>query len=139
MKISLSPSAPYTTDGNAAGCLVTMRSGDQLCLEASVEDVQREFERIGFLDILPDAVSKLLLDSEVTILESKLARGFRYAAKDANGATFAYTEPPIKGTVSWINDDNEPGVERIIGGIDMLSFDDEYPLDIAVALGLEDE
>lgn len=101
---------------------------------ASAEEVQRRLEEVGL--IAPQsAPMQDFTEGELAELEACLVDGFNYAAKDSNGLIFAYGALPDKGSTGWINDDNVSRLQRLTAGrYAALSFEDDCPLDIAVAL-----
>lgn len=101
---------------------------------ASAAEVQRRLEEVGLITPQSTSVPAFTV-SELAELEDCLADGLHYAAKDSTGMIYAYEILPDKGSVGWINDDSVSNLRRLTAGqYAALSFEDECPLDIAVAL-----
>ena len=108
--------------------------------KANADEVQRTLEKVGLIS--QDAGSKndlaLLASCELAELEDAYQDGYRYAAKDEMGFVYAFSEPPRKGALSWVNNDERSKVARLTAGpYSFLSFRDDCPLEIADALGAE--
>lgn len=124
---------------SAEGLWVTMRSGNQMFLCASVDEAHAALAKVGA--IFPDnadSTAEMFTDAEAAALRFAFRSGMRYAAKDKSGQVFVYELPPKKGEKSWVNDDSRSRVGRVKGDYFALSFDDPYPLDLQVVFGEED-
>ena len=101
---------------------------------ADAAEVQRRLEEVGLIAPQSTHMPDFTV-SELAELGACLAGGYNYAAKDENGHVYAFGEAPVKGKHSWINDDSVSSVAGLTAGqYTGLSFEDECPLDIAVAL-----
>lgn len=132
--IAISPAITPGTEGPAQSYSIHVAGGQFYRWEADAEKVRRTLEDLGMIapQSMPDRV---FTANELGELAKRMADGYRYAAKDESGRVFAYEEAPTKGKHSWINDDIRSRIAGMTAGeYAALSFEDEYPLDIAVAL-----
>lgn len=113
---------------------VRVIGGDSYRWNVDADEVQRTLENLGM--IAPQSMSAPAFTvSELAELGACLADGYSYAAKDENGRVYAFEEAPAKGKITWLNDDDRSRIAGLTAGeYAALSFADEYPLDIAVAL-----
>ena len=97
-------------------------------------EVRKTLEDLGM--IAPQSTPvPIFTVSELAELGACLSEGYSYAAKDEDGRAYAFEQAPAKGKKSWINDDDKSRIAGLTAGeYSALSFADEYPLDIAVAL-----
>ncbi len=80
----------------------------------------------------PHPVEPKLTIPERAELREVYIRGYRFAAKDQSGITYAYTICPNRGTNSWVNDDAVSKVWRLRNDFSALGFMDETPLDLSL-------
>lgn len=132
--LAISPCIAPGADGPASHYTVHLAGGQFYRWTADAEEVQRRLEEVGLIDPQP-LPTPGFTESERVELSTCLALGYGYAAKDENGRIFAYESAPAKGERSWLNDDRWSHVTPLVAGeYAALSFEDEHPLDIAVAL-----
>lgn len=132
--IAITPARnPRASDTPVDLYTVHLATGQSFRWDATAEEVQQQLEALGM--IAPSASMPDFTVSELAELGACLADGYGYAAKDEGGQVYAFDEPPAKGKHSWINDDDRSRVVGLTAGrYEALSFTDEYPLDITVAL-----
>lgn len=133
---------PTTVPLPEGGCVerfvVHVEGGHIFYWDAEAEEVQQTLEAVGLIEPDAQAEPPVFTRNEQAELYSVLERGFLYAAKDSDRRVWAYGQAPTKGDYSWQNDDSHSDVVRLTAGkYAALSFDDVYPLDIAVALGAD--
>lgn len=80
-----------------------------------------------------------LTDKQVEIFKALNLLGFRYIAKDADGAVYAFTERPGKGLEAWGGNGEYFSVKVLRSGVfdaisSLVSWSDTEPLNIAEAL-----
>lgn len=80
-----------------------------------------------------------LTDKQVEIFKALNLLGFRYIAKDADGAVYAFTECPGKGLEAWGGNGEYFSVKVLRSGVfdaisSLVSWSDTEPLNIAEAL-----
>lgn len=124
---------------------VILNNGATVPITVSTKDVIRELEAAGLLvqaappdDEPVSTVSpeQIFSPDERAEMYDAYMKGYHFAAKDELGAVFAFSGCPVKGAHSWINDDERSKVKRLeAGNYPILSFTDDWPLDIAAALG----
>lgn len=103
----------------------------------TVDDVHRMLFERGLMEpLVAEVVSVVLTPREKTDLQKALDDGFLFAAKDVTGQVFAYEECVEKGDRCWLHKASNR-VMRLHGEFAALSFEDEYPLDIAAALEVD--
>lgn len=101
---------------------------------ADANEVQRRLEEVGLIAPLSTPMPDFTED-ELAELAACLAVGYSYVAKDENGRVYAFDEYPAKGKTSWINNDERSRIFGLVAGrYAALSFEDECPMNIAVAL-----
>lgn len=119
----------------ATSYLVHVAGGGFYQWTAGAAEVQRKLEEVGLIAPASLRAENVFTEEELVQLVTSLAGGYYYAAKDEDGRVYAFSEAPLKGKHSWINDDGKSDVIRLTAGeYTALSFADEDPLDIAVAL-----
>lgn len=125
---------PGVSDGPVEQYRVHCAGGYVFRWDADAEEVRRTLEELGM--IAPQLMSAPIFTvSELAELGACLADGYSYVAKDENGRVYAFEEAPAKGKITWLNDDDRSRIAGLTAGeYAALSFADEYPLDIAVAL-----
>lgn len=120
---------------DSSGYAVFLTGGRIMNLNDVTEDeVMRVLNDSGYLDLaIPAALPVVakLTPPERAELSNVYVRGYRFVAKDQNGSTYAYTELPIRGERSWVNDDERSNVFRLRNDFADLDFTDEAPLDLA--------
>lgn len=123
--------------------IVSLSSGEQVCIKAPMADASRALERAGFLEPADMREHKIepwmmFTPGELDELRARYEQGFLFAAKDESGQAFAFSAMPTKGKASWLNNDSVSKVCRLRNSFDALSFEDEGPLDISNLLaGME--
>ena len=132
--VMIKPGNTYESEGSEPCFWVRVVGGNAYKWIASAAEVQRRLEEVGLIApqsaYMPD-----FTENELAELGACLADGYSYAAKDDGGRVYAFSEAPVKGKHSWINDDGISRVARLTAGqYAALSFENECPLDIAVAL-----
>lgn len=102
---------------------------------ADAAEVQRRLEEVGLIAPQAQAVPLDFPPDEIDLLMNALEQGYYYAAKDSTGQIYAYRDLPKKGTRCWnaTTDDGRQTL-RLHGEFAALSWDDESPLIIEVAL-----
>ena len=102
---------------------------------ADAAEVQRRLEEVGLIAPEAQAVPLDFTSDEIDLLMDALEQGYYYAAKDSTGQIYAYRDLPKKGTRCWnaTTDDGRQTL-RLHGEFASLSWDDESPLIIEVAL-----
>lgn len=132
--VAIAPCIAPGAEGPAMRYSVHVVGGQFYPWTADAEEVQRRLEEVGLIAPQSAPMPDFTV-SELAELGACLADGYSYAAKDKNGRVYAYSEAPVKGKRSWINDDSVSRVAGLTAGqYAALSFEDEYPLDIAVAI-----
>lgn len=114
--------------------IVSLSSGEQICIGAPMLDASRALERAGFLEPAGVRATQAFTLGELDELKARYEQGYLFAAKDEDGKAFVFSGRPTKGKASWINDDDASIVRRLYGGFDALSFDDDNPLEISSLL-----
>lgn len=102
--------------------------------DVTEEEVVQVLSEAGYLELVeaaPVAVVPVLTVPERAELRELYLRGFRFAAKDEDGRSFAFVSSPEKGRASWLADDTT-FVVRLRNEYDGLSFSDEAPLYLAM-------
>lgn len=102
-------------------------------LEITAEHIRRVQE---WSDNHPETV---LTDKQVEIFKALNLIGFRYIAKDADGAVYAFTERPGKGLEAWGGNGEYFSVKVLRSGVfdaisSLVEWSDTEPLNIAEAL-----
>lgn len=116
------------------GYAVFLTGGRIMNLDVTEEEVVQVLSEAGYLDLVesdPVAVVPALTVPERAELRELYLRGFRFAAKDEDGRSFAFVSSPEKGRASWLADDTT-FVGRLRNEYNGLSFSDETPLDLAM-------
>ncbi len=124
----------------AAGLGVYLRSGAHITIpDMTVDEVHEMLAELGLIEFLEteDTVPEFAA-KEVAELRKALDEGFFFAAKESTGQVFAFEERAEKGTRSWLHKASSR-VMRLHGEFAALSFEDEYPLDICMALNAIEE
>lgn len=109
----------------------------------------------GIFDITPEHIKRVqiwsdnhpetvLTDKQVEIFKALNLLGFRYIAKDADGAVYAFTERPGKGLEAWGGNGEYFSVKVLRSGVfdaisSLVSWSDTEPLCIAEALEQAEE
>ena len=91
----------------------------------------------------PDNIIRLpnLTQKERTQLAGFYILGFKWLARDAEGLVCAFVDKPWKGARVWINDPlrflqlNFTGAEDMLTVCRLVSWDNEEPLTLALAIG----
>lgn len=102
---------------------------------AGAAEVQRRLEEVGLIEPEAQSIRPEFPPNEMDLLMDALKQGYYYAAKDSTGQIYAYRDLPEKGTRCWnaTTDDGRQTL-RLHGEFAALSWDDESPLIIEVAL-----
>lgn len=118
-------------DPNAEPALaVRLTSGDVLFVRCTMTDAVEALERAGLLDA-PETVgvAQLLFSKEeLTEMREAYANGFRYVAKDKNGAVYAYIDRPSRSGAYWSVSDGKS--TRLVCGYAALHYDEAEPYDM---------
>lgn len=132
--MAIQPCEATGAGGPEPSYLIHLAGGGFYQWHADAVEVQRRLEEVGLIAPQSAPVQDFT-EGELAELGACLADGFNYAAKDSNGRIFAYEALPDKGSAGWINDDSVSRLQRLTAGQYVaLSFEDDCPLDIAVAL-----
>ena len=121
---------------DADGCyIVHFDRGGFYQWAADAAEVQRRLEEVGLIEPEPQAISPEFPPDEMGLLAAALEQGYYYAAKDSTGQVYAYRDLPKKGSRCWnARTDDGQQTFRLHGEFAALSWDDESPLIIEVAL-----
>lgn len=115
--------------------VVQVVGGQHYSVDIGSEEVQRRLEEAGLIE--PDVPSAPIgfPPNEIDLLMDALKQGYYYAAKDSTGQIYAYRDLPQKGARCWnaTTDDGRQTL-RLHGEFAALSWDDESPLMIEIAL-----
>lgn len=132
--IAVSPAIAPGAKGPAQSYSIHVAGEQFYRWEADADEVQRTLEDLGM--VAPQSMSApAFAVSELAELGACLSDGYNYAAKDEDGRVYAFEQAPAKGKKSWLNDDDKSRIVGLAAGeYSALSFADESPLDIAVAL-----
>lgn len=102
-------------------------------------------EHINRVQAWSDAHPKITLtDKQVEIFKALNLLGFRYIAKDADGAVYAFTERPGKGLEAWGGNGEYFSVKVLRSEVSaaisaLVNWNDDEPLCIAEALEQAEE
>ncbi len=132
--VMIKPGSHFEGENSVPHYWVRVVGGGSYKWAADADEVQRTLEKLGMIE--PQSMSASIFTvSELAELGACLADGYSYAAKDEDGRVYAFEQAPAKGKKSWLNDDDKSRIAGLAAGeYAALSFADEYPLDIAVAL-----
>ena len=133
--IAISPCVAPGAEGPVKRYSVHVVGGQFYSWIADAAEVQRRLEEVGLIEPEPQAGPPEFPPDEMGLLAAALAQGYYYAAKDSTGQIYAYRDLPEKGT-RWWNAATDDGRQtlRLHGEFAPLSWDDESPLIIEVAL-----
>ena len=133
--VAISPCITPTAEGAGKRYMIEVVGGQFYPWAADAAEVQRRLEEVWLIAPQEQAVPLDFSPNEIGLLMDALGQGYYYAAKDSTGQIYAYRDLPEKGTRCWnaTTDDGRQTL-RLHGEFASLSWDDESPLIIEVAL-----
>lgn len=133
--VMIKPGNRYEPENSDSCYWVRVVGGDSYKWIADAAEVQRRLEEVGLIAPQAQAMPLDFSPEEIGLLMEALGQGYHYAAKESTGQVYAYRDCPKKGEHCWLAADaSSRQTLRLIGEFVALSFADECPLDIAVAL-----
>ena len=133
--VAILPSVIPGTELLAKNYVIHIAGGLSYQWKTDGDKVRQTLEALGLIAPQAQAVPLDFPPDETDLLMDALEQGYYYAAKDSTGQIYAYRDLPKKGTRCWsaTTDDGRQTL-RLHGEFASLSWDDESPLIIAVAL-----
>lgn len=133
--VAIAPCLPPDAEDAARSYTIQLADGYSYPWIADAAEVQRRLEEVGLIAPEVQAVPLDFTSDEIDLLMDALEQGYYYAAKDSTGQIYAYRDLPKKRTRCWnARTDDGRQTLRLHGEFTSLSWDDESPLIIAVAL-----
>lgn len=132
--VAIAPCLTPDAEDAARNYTIQLADGYSYPWIAEAAEVQRRLEEVGLIAPQAQAVPLDFPPDEIDLLTTAFMQGYNYAAKDFSGQVYAYRELPQKGNRCWNAYGTEQQSIRLHGEFTSLSWDDESPLIIAVAL-----